>query len=296
MLFYNTISQVITKTIKNIITNIITNTTNAITNTKTVVNGIQSSFTLDNRMRNYIKNNNKQCHGFKPFVITIKSKQLSEYINNITDFHEKVKLLNTIQDIFFETSKIIYTKFDPHLIYTFQNEINVVFFYNDTGTFIYNGDINKIVTNIVSVVSIEVYKRLCQPNFDLNFHGHFVEFDVDYEVLNYLVWRQMDCKRNTITLLYRCYNEYNDECDNLNVEGIKVLDMVSVLNNKTGIDINQKYIYLLTGNIIKKYLFYKIKNENDENIIVRRSVGIENIYFSDNFKMVLRKYIINKIN
>ena len=242
-------------------------------------------------MRNYIKKNNKQCHGFKPFVITIKSKQLSEYINYITDLDEKVKLLNNVQDILFETSKTLYAKFNPHLIYTFQNEINVVFFYNDNGTFVYNGDINKIVTNIVSVVSIEVYKRLCQLNFDLNFHGHFVEFDVDYEVLNYLVWRQMDCKRNTITLLYRC-NE-NNKC---NVEGIKVIDMISILNNKIGKNINQEYMHLLTGNIIKKYLFYKMKNESDENIIVRRSVGMESIYFSDNFKTVLKKYIVNKIN
>lgn len=55
-------------------------------------------------------------------------------------------------------------------------------------------------------------------------------------------------------------------------------------------------MHLLTGNIIKKYLFYKIKNESDENIIVRRSVGMESIYFSDNFKTVLKKYIVNKIN
>jgi tRNA(His) 5'-end guanylyltransferase len=200
---------------------------------------------------------------------------------------------------------VIYTKFNPHLIYTFQNEINVVFFYNERGTFIYNGDINKIVTNIVSVVSIEVYKRLSiiQPNVDLNFHGHFVEFDIDYEVLNYLVWRQMDCKRNTITLLYRCYNEIIH--DDTNIKGIKIINMISVLNHKIGKDITREYMHLLTGNIIKKCLFYKIKNEKgedhdndekDDNVIIRRSIGIENIYFSDNFKTVLRKYIINKIN
>jgi tRNA(His) 5'-end guanylyltransferase len=295
MSFYNTISNTISNTINKLIRIDDNSITNSITGT------IQDQSTLDNRMRNYIKNNNKQCHGFKPFIITIKSRQLSEYINIITDFDEKVKMLNNIQDILFETSKVIYTRFDPHLIYTFQNEINIVFFYNDNGTFIYNGDINKIVTNIVSVVSIEVYKRLSQPNFDLNFYGHFVEFDIDYEVLNYLVWRQMDCKRNTITLLYRCYNEY--DINKYDINGIKVIDMISFLNNKTGKDIYQEYMHLLTGNIIKKCLFYKIKNERDEkddvkdkNVIIRRSIGIENIYFSDNFKNVLRKYIINKIN
>jgi hypothetical protein len=103
----------------------------------------------------------------------------------------------------------------------------------------------------------------------------------------------MDCKRNTVTLLYKCYNVCNEK--NV-VQGIKVTDMISDLANKTGKDINQEYMHLLTGNIIKKYLFYKIKNKSDENIIVRRSVGMESIYFSDNFKTVLKKYIVNKIN
>jgi hypothetical protein len=248
--------------------------------------------TLDNRMRKYIKNDNKQCHGFKPFVITIKSKTLSRYINDAThaDFNEKIKLLNAIQDILFETSKMLYEKYNPNLIYTFQNEINVVFFYNDNGTFIYDGNINKILTSIVSVVSVEVYKRLSLINveFDLDFQGQFIEFDIDYEVLNYLVWRQMDCKRNTITLLYRCY-------DNKNIENIKVNDMIDFLNIQTKKDISKDHINLLTGNIVKKYLFYKIQNQNNDNIISRRSIGIENFYFSDNFSEKFRKYIVNKI-
>ena len=136
----------------------------------------------------------------------------------------------------------MYNKFDPVMIYAFNNEINLAFFYNDNGEDRYDGNINKILTSIVSYASVLVSKELEKSEIylDLVFDGHFIEFDIDHEILNYFIWRQFDCKRNTITLLYKSF--YNtDDIQDLNLD-----DMKYTLPN-----VNDK---LLTGNIIKNDL------------------------------------------
>lgn len=278
---------------------------NIINTLKNVLSG-QKNDDLDIRMRDIVNSKNSlKCHGFKPFVITLKSKTLMSYINRLTDYDSKIKELNEFQDILFKVSKKIYTKYDPHLIYTFQNEINVVFYYNDDGNYIYDGNINKMITSMSSYVTMEFTKQLLKRNIDIDvyFFSQFVEFDIDYEILNYLVWRQMDCKRNTITLLYKCM--YKDEfLDGTRcVENVSVTKMIELMSDKVRDNNN-----LLIGNTIKKFLFYKIvkgkfdkKNVDDSGnvdgdiMVSRKSVGIEIVIFSENFKENLQKYVMNKV-
>lgn len=280
-------------------------------NTDTVKN--DSDNNLDLRMRKLVTSyNNKKCHGFQPFVISLKCKSLMKYINELKTFDKKTKQLNELQDIMFEVSKMLYAKYDPHLIYSFQNEINLVYNYNDQGNYIYDGNINKMLTSITSYTSVFFTKYLMKHNIDLdvNFFGQFVEFNIDYEVLNYLIWRQMDCKRNTISLLYKCVNfedflSMTETIDNMSIE-----NMLFDINQKLDKRVECDYNNLLTGNIIKKYIFHKLvkqsvynynDNKNQDNnetkdiIVTRKSVGIEHLFFSDNFKDNLQKYILEKL-
>jgi hypothetical protein len=223
--------------------------------------------------------------------------------------------LETVQDVLFNASKALYKKFDPNLIYTFENEINVVFFYNDSGIYLFDGNVNRLITSISSYATIEVYKELIKAGIELDFSfsGQFVEFDIDYEVLNYLIWRQMDCRRNTVTLLYKCINIDSVLDGNNTVEKVKVHDMIKYINGEYGKDKIDNLNHLLTGSIIKKYVFYKISNKQmkkkanqktnvetettdvDKDVVARRSVGVEHFFLSDNFKSNMQKYIVNKI-
>jgi hypothetical protein len=220
---------------------------------------------LDLRMRKTVTNyNNKKCHGFQPFVISLKCKSLMRYINELKTFDKKTNQLNELQDIMLEIGKMLYAKYDPHLIYTFQNEINLVYNYNDQGNYIYDGNINKMLTSITSYVSVFFTKCLMKHNIDLdvNFFGQFVEFNIDYEVLNYLIWRQMDCKRNTISLLYKCVNfedflSMTESIDNMSIE-----NMLFDINKKLDKRVECDYKNLLTGNVIKKYLFHKLVKQS----------------------------------
>lgn len=258
-----------------------------------MINSYRNDTSLDTRMRNLLKKyNSSKCHGFKPFVITIKSKELLSYINYTTLLNEKVNELETISDIMFKVSKGIYGRFDPHVIYSFENELNVVFYYNDDGIYTFDGNIHKTITSLCSFTSVDVTTCLRSKGIDLDvcFTGEFVEFDRDYEVLNYLVWRQMDCKRNTVTLLYKCL----DVESSTNVERVRVDDMLSIISKQIEIGSIEN---LLLGSTIKKYLFYKLCNKpgKQEDIVSRKSVGVEYVTFSKNFKENLQKYIINKL-
>lgn len=266
-----------------------------------IPNFINDTF-LDKRMRKNIKQyNSTTYHGFKPFVVSLKSKQLLNYISHLVCLDDKIKQLELIQDVLFDVGKKVYQKYDPHLIYTFQNEVNVVFYYNDSGVYLFNGNVMKTVTSLASFVSVEVSKSLYKRGIDIDLHftGQFVEFDVDYEVLNYLVWRQMDCRRNTITLLYKCLHMKYILDGKFLIDRVKVNEMITSLNlsaNQNNID--DSLHHLLTGNVIKKHVFYSKKHNFDkqDNIVLRRSVGVEHIKFSDNFKNNYAKYILNKLS
>lgn len=246
---------------------------------------------LEKRMKKIIeKDNGKIRHYYKPYIVSIKSKRLLAYINNTKyNFEDKINLLHNINEILINVSKKLYNKFDPTMIYTFHNEINLVFFYNENGESIYDGNINKILTSIVSYASILISKELDKKNIliDFLFDGHFVEFDKDYEILNFLVWRQFECKRNTITLLYKCLKNTND-ITNLTLDDMKYsLPIVSQ--------------ELFTGNTLKKHIF-KSSMQNpwandtvDTVEKIRKNIGIEYLYFHKNFTFVLEKYIKRKI-
>ena len=254
---------------------------------------------LEKRMKKIIeKDNGKIRHYYKPYIVSLKSKTLLTYINNVkndkaddkeNDFlKDKIDLLQNINEILINVSKNLYNKFDPTMIYTFHNEINLVFFYNENGESIYDGNINKTLTSIVSYASILISKELNKKNISIDFvfDGHFVEFDIDYEILNFLVWRQFQCKRNTITLLYKCLKNKND-INNLTLDDMKYsLPIVS-----------QEFF---TGNIIKKrkcnsLIQHPLNNEIKTVEKVRKNICIEYLYFHKNFPNVFEKYIKTKI-
>lgn len=269
---------------------------------------------IKTRMNKYINKNNKTCHPYKPFIVSLKSRQILSYFNYLTCIEDKLKFIDKFNEIMVEISKKIYMKYDPHMIYTFHDEIHLVFFYNENGNYIYAGNMNKIVTTFVSYISIEMSKLFTKKSIELDFvyTGQLIEFEQDYEVLNYLVWRQLDCKRNIITLLYKCINlKDNNSKDNKNnntkdnnkdnnISNLKLDTMEKNVSWFVKRDLNNYY----TGNILKKNIYYVNKNvpkiifnnkNNVDNLTIRKSINVENFYFADNFKQNLCKYIKNKI-
>lgn len=250
---------------------------------------------LSDRMENISTKYNLKCDYYKPHIITIKSKQILSYLKKVSledsCFDEKLKKISYINDLLINVCKNIYIKYDPNLIYCFQNEINLVFFYKDNGNYLFDGNINNLLTILTSDITLQINKRIqdSKLNVELNdvlFTGKFIEFSKDYETLNYIIWRQVNCKRNTLSLFYKCLYTNKD------INGIGIKEMEEYLE-KVLKDIQ----IFLTGNIIKKILYYKTKTNTvyeDEQITTRRGLCIENFYLHENFKENYNKYIKNK--
>lgn len=199
---------------------------------------------LHTRMRNLVcKQNDEKWHYYKPHIVTLKSKQLLRFLNTVIPIEEKFKALDFFNDILISVCNKLQKRFNPTLIYTFHDEIHLVFNYNDDGNCLYDGKKNRILTTITSYTSVEMTKELLKCHVDISFeyNAKLIEFHKDYETLNYLIYRQVDCKRNTISLLYKCLH-------GLKSVNMKLDDMYTVLCTVY----NEEYLLKYTRGMIIK--------------------------------------------
>jgi hypothetical protein len=63
-----------------------------------------------------------------PHIVSIKSCQILDLLNTIISFDEKVKSLELLQNILYESIKPLYIDCAPNMGFTFLNEIHLVFF------------------------------------------------------------------------------------------------------------------------------------------------------------------------
>lgn len=245
---------------------------------------------LKTRMeKNISKLNSAKCHYYKPHIVSIKSCQILDLLNTITSFDEKVKSLELFQNILYESIKPLYINCAPNMVFTFLNEIHLVFFYNEEGNYIYDGNINKTITMMTSSISVNFCKQLYIRGIDLDFTftGQIVEFDKDYETLNYLIWRQNDCRRNTLSLLYKCLH-LDLFLENVLDLNKKLLEMKKDIDNILNKDVETSLVHLLRGTIIKKH---KQMQKKTNVLVTRNTLFIEHFLFVDDFDKTFEKYV-----
>lgn len=253
--------------------------------------------TLQTRMKKYLhRYNNLNIHPYKCHIITLKSKQLLSYVNTLSNLDDKITFLESYNTMLNNVCKKLYIRFNPQMIYSFNDEIHLVFYYKETNN-IYNGNIHKLLTTFTSYTSICMLKELLNNSININFeyYAKIVEFNEDYETLNYLIWRQFDCKRNIMTLLYKCL-KYNDILDGgySNIEKMKLEDIMLDFSKNQSVNNN-----LLTGNILKKQIYYvskeDLQKDLQKDLVTRKNILVEHFYLADNFTENMQKYIKNKI-
>jgi len=251
---------------------------------------------LFERMKEYTNRyNSRELHGFKPFVLTLKSKRLLMYINKMVE-HEtvdaKTAMYNTLYGVIKNVCERLYNHFDPELIYTFNDEIHLVF-NGESTPLMFNGNINKILTNTVSATSVYFAEEslkigLSNPNFPKSciFEGTCVEFSRDYEAFNYIIWRQFDCKRNNMSLMYAIYMS-----DKRSLNG-KAIDEIEDELASVGISDAIKY-----GMIIKKEE-YNITVDSvdtlDQIDVKRKRFTYSSIDLSQDFKENVNTFLYQK--
>jgi hypothetical protein len=238
--------------------------------------------------------NNDKIELYQPYVISLKSRDILNYVNypvysydNESSFFKKLDFLNKYNEILVDICKKCYLRFNPNMIYSFNDEIHFVFYNTTDYPDLYNGNIHKTLSTITSYIT-RLFTQKLQHEFDFTFNAKYVSFSTEYEVLNYLVWRQNDCNRNNIIMMYN-YFETNLENQKLDDINRKLSECISKLQHP--IDMKQ----LVYGNILKKELIYKEKVNDNDDWINRYIINLNHFNLKEHFKENLVKYIYNKI-
>lgn len=256
---------------------------------RTIMNK-DTTVSLKLRMQSLLnKHNNKNFSGYKPYIISLKSKEILEYLNfPYNSITEKISQFKNYNDILLNVSKNCYNRFNPYMIYTFNDEIHMVFYNTSDYPDLYNGNINKTLTTMSSYVARLFTKEFIKTGLDFDFtiHAKYAEFDKEYETLNYLVWRQNDCKRNNIITLYKYFTkDITYTC----------LDDITqrLFHDLSDINITYKDLeFLIHGNILKKELVY-IENKEKSALSSRKELNVSHELLHENFKENMTKYILN---
>lgn len=256
------------------------------------------------RMKYYLsKYNSNTISGEKPYVISIKSNELSHILKRLDNIEDKITKLRDYGNKMFRVVYKFYEKFDPTLVYCFNNEIHIVYNYehcdtNKISNGNFGGNIHKLITSTCSFIS-SGFSREMQK--DIIFTGTFVEFNQEYEVLNYLIWRQNDCIKNTISCLYKCNNVNKIQETNADItQKVCLNDMYNQIRKYNVDD-------LILGDIYKKQI-QKLEEKNEvtqqileKDIIVDKNLQkpkkiftLRNIDFSIRISKKLEDYIYYK--
>lgn len=180
------------------------------------------------------KYNGAKMHPYKINVMSFKSKTVLKKIknSNCTD------AMSSIQEMLYNPTVLtsLYEKWNPSLIFVTLNEIHVIKFYdedNDSSTVLYNGNINKVLTTLVSVISLGT---------GFEFSGSFVEFDRDEDLLEFISLKQKEMYRNVLNFIW-----YKNE------------------NSKDGFTPSMQSIEESIGYLIKENLRYGVFVKHSEN-------------------------------
>lgn len=252
---------------------------------------ITPSYSLKTRMQCLLKQfNGKEFNLYQPYVISLKSKEILEFLNfPATSVRDKINLWKNYNEILLTVSKSCYNRFNPSMIYAFNDEIHMVFYNTSDYPDLYNGNINKTLTTMSSFATYIFTKEFMKYNIDFEFTigAKYAEFNPEYETLNYLVWRQLDCKRNNIITLYKYFNS--------DVKFMNLDDVTQRLFHElSDINITHKELeFLIYGNVLKKELVYVVNKENTEDISPRKEFNLSHELLHENFKENVRKYIQN---
>ena len=238
---------------------------------------------INTRMENILKfYNDRKFEDYKPYILSFKSREILEYFNQpLICISNKINDLREYNDMLLNVAKKCYDRFNPLFMYAFNDEIHFVYFnvsdYND----LYNGNVNKTLTSMSSFIARLFTKEFMNKGLDFDFtiKGKYAEFKDDYEALNYIIWRQLDCKRNNaITLMKYFDNNFNKQ---------KLEDIIQNLFhqlNDNGINYDD-IEFIINGNVLQKRLIYEDKTRKKMDI----SHELLNINFSEN----LDKYFVN---
>jgi hypothetical protein len=177
--------------------------------------------TLKDRMRFKVEHyNSGMFDKNQMYVISVKSKKLLEFLNEKTlTYFQKLREFEEHNKILQKVCRLAYKRFNPKMIYSFNDEFHFVFDERYEKHPLYNCNINKKLTSITSFLTHHLTNELSSQGIELELvmSAKWVNLNFDFETLNFLIFRQNHCLNNNIRLLY---HYFNPDYDTLSLEEI----------------------------------------------------------------------------
>lgn len=147
---------------------------------------------LPERMSGYVaKYNSFRCHSYKGHIVSLKSKPV---LNLFTKNQTSIETLDMLHSNMTRVCQSLFEIYNPRLIYTFNDEIHFVFMYNDDNSgYLFGGNVHKLLTHISGTASYLMTKFNLTTGANPEVTAKFVQFNEDYDSLNFIAWRQSHC-------------------------------------------------------------------------------------------------------
>lgn len=144
--------------------------------------------------------NNKQM-----YIISVRSKSFAKFLNEKSpSFGQKLKEFEEHNNILNKISKQLFNKFNPTMIYTFNDEFLLIF-----NRSLVNTNINKQLTSITSYITRLLTLELINQDINLDFtmSAKWISFSNDKNIFKYIVSRQNRCTLLNLNLLYNYFEK-----------------------------------------------------------------------------------------
>jgi tRNA(His) guanylyltransferase len=114
-----------------------------------------------------------------------------------------------------KTTESLVSEFNAEIGYTQSDEISLIFMFKSFESMMFGGKIQKLVSTITSKCTVEFYKQLLDrlpshvvksPTFDCRIW----QVPSLTEACNYLIWRELDAKKNSISMLAQAHFSHKE--------------------------------------------------------------------------------------
>jgi tRNA(His) 5'-end guanylyltransferase len=265
---------------------------NNINSKKMIIQKETIPFELKERML-YHENTSKKISVIpqtQPFIVKITGRAFKNLISDIKK--------DSVYSIEFKKSMILTAtdllkEFGPSTAYTQTNEIVLIFNRKIEGDHIFNGCVNKILSNISGYASASFDRHLtdlCGRQKRIpSFNSRLVVFPLgkDYEIFNYMYWRSScDSVRNFIAMYAEKYIGKHEIHNMSQIERIKNLkELGHDLDDHSKIDVIMKFGVFISA---------PFEEHNDCEIITLKDIyGYK--YSESNLKRKITYYIFNTL-
>lgn len=199
---------------------------------------------FDKRMKSYELKD--KLDSDLPIILRLDGKAFHTYTRNITKLNSKLN--QVMQETLY---RLFNSEINPRIGYMQSDEISLLIEKtNEKSQIWFNGKTQKMVSVAASIATVEFNK------FNLNDKPAYFDcraFNIPkYEIENYFIWRNADCKRNFILTLGQMHFSHKQ------MQGKKIPDIIKMIELETDCDYtNVNYYPYRYGSLISNSECFK---------------------------------------